>query len=562
MVRVMKREYFLQENGKISSEWFEGIEGVAPLKDNDYIREISKFSFSVPSIDLRKLYMLDLLARIKAGDVDIEKASTALAIIISTSRLHDFCEMVDEIGEACSLIYEGGDSSDILAYVLSEDWGKFLRIRRPHLERIFTILLNLEYEKYPEISQLILKCAAFETGIEIINSINGYIIEDRYIEILEACVGSTGNLIKNAAFMTRRNKVKSCLGMKHDCHSRILDYSLRFSHDAVLQYSIISLALKTFYFDVAKIIRDLKAVKSGAVKYILTTQSAANLSWSDVQLKLADVGVPPYNRSAIYSKNLIDFYREINSLVDPSLSSGPSVCVIMTTYNPRVDLMAESIKSILNQTYKDINLIIIDDFSDLHVYEDMCRMLERFCSRRIQLHRMSKNIGQYACRNYAIKLSGGMDYIAIQDDDDVSHPYRIERQVQILESNLQAVVCMCLQVRFTEDLFYVPDRKNPTIFDPSPASTMFRTDVVQKIGPFADVRSRGDVEFLSRVKASYGSDSVLVVEAPLYLMRADTDTVSSTKDFFFKTQLDVLRSIMGNISEQITLRKLPYALQG
>ena len=108
----------------------------------------------------------------------------------------------------------------------------------------------------------------------------------------------------------------------------------------------------------------------------------------------------------------------------------PLVSVIMSEYNTEERLLENSIRSILNQTYKNIELIIINDGSK----NDLCSIVSKFHDNRIKIIDNVTNKGLVYSLNRAIKLSKGY-YIARMDTDDESYPDRIEVQVDYLEAN-------------------------------------------------------------------------------------------------------------------------------
>lgn len=107
----------------------------------------------------------------------------------------------------------------------------------------------------------------------------------------------------------------------------------------------------------------------------------------------------------------------------------PLVSVIMPNYNG-AKFIEKSINSILNQTYQNFELIIIDDGSS----DNSTKLIESFDSKKIRFYINDENLGVSATRNRAIDLSNGK-YIAFMDSDDISPLNRLEIQVDFLEKN-------------------------------------------------------------------------------------------------------------------------------
>ncbi len=113
----------------------------------------------------------------------------------------------------------------------------------------------------------------------------------------------------------------------------------------------------------------------------------------------------------------------------------PLVTVLMPVFNGE-KYLRDSIESILQQTYKNIEFLIIDDGSS----DDSVRIVQSYDDPRIRLIRNEKNLKLIATLNRGIELANGK-YIARMDCDDISLPRRIEEQVKFLEKNHDYVLC-------------------------------------------------------------------------------------------------------------------------
>ena len=106
----------------------------------------------------------------------------------------------------------------------------------------------------------------------------------------------------------------------------------------------------------------------------------------------------------------------------------PKVSVIIPTYN-RAHLVGRAIQSVLNQTYQDFEIIVVDDGSTDNTEE----VVKSFYDKRIRYIRHKENKGGGAARNTGIKAAHG-EYIAFQDSDDEWFPEKIEKQAKIFEN--------------------------------------------------------------------------------------------------------------------------------
>lgn len=108
--------------------------------------------------------------------------------------------------------------------------------------------------------------------------------------------------------------------------------------------------------------------------------------------------------------------------------------VIMGIYNtPNREMLANSLNSILNQTYNEFELIICDDGSTNGCFEwakEICKD-----DNRVIFISNEKNMGLAYTLNHCLKIAKG-EYIARMDDDDISDLKRFEKQVKFLDSNI------------------------------------------------------------------------------------------------------------------------------
>ena len=105
------------------------------------------------------------------------------------------------------------------------------------------------------------------------------------------------------------------------------------------------------------------------------------------------------------------------------------VSVIVPTYN-RAHMIAEAIDSVLNQTFKDFELIVVDNYSS----DNTESVVKSYNDNRIRYFKNQNNGLVSINRNYGIEKSYG-EYIAFLDDDDLWLPEKLEKQVELLDLN-------------------------------------------------------------------------------------------------------------------------------
>lgn len=113
----------------------------------------------------------------------------------------------------------------------------------------------------------------------------------------------------------------------------------------------------------------------------------------------------------------------------------PIVSVLMPVYNCEA-FIELAVKSILNQSFKEFELLLIDDCSTDATVE----IVSKISDPRIKLIQKTENSGYTNSLNQGLNLAKGI-YIARMDGDDISHPKRFEKQIQFLEQNNDYVLC-------------------------------------------------------------------------------------------------------------------------
>ena len=126
----------------------------------------------------------------------------------------------------------------------------------------------------------------------------------------------------------------------------------------------------------------------------------------------------------------------------------PKVSIIVPTYN-RAHMVTETIDSILAQTFKDFELIVVDNESADNTEE----VIKSYPDQRIRYFKHQNNGVVAVNRNYGIGKAQGQ-YIAFCDDDDLWLPEKLERQVELLDSNkeLGLVYSDCYVIDSSGDL--------------------------------------------------------------------------------------------------------------
>lgn len=134
-------------------------------------------------------------------------------------------------------------------------------------------------------------------------------------------------------------------------------------------------------------------------------------------------------------------------MLNEGIEKMPKVSVIMPVYNSS-QFIAEAIESAINQTYKDLEIIVIDDGSTDSTSAIVGKYVKQY-SGRVRYFYQS-NCGPAAARNRGIKEAGG-EYMAFLDSDDIWLPEKSELQISRLETDPKCGLVHTKRVRIGLD---------------------------------------------------------------------------------------------------------------
>jgi glycosyltransferase involved in cell wall biosynthesis len=214
----------------------------------------------------------------------------------------------------------------------------------------------------------------------------------------------------------------------------------------------------------------------------------------------------------------------------------PLVSIILPVYNAE-KYIAESIHSLLQQTYSNIEIIVLNDGSK----DNSEKVIAGLNDGRIKYYSHA-NIGMAATLNKGLKLASG-DYIARQDADDVSLPDRIKKQIDFLEAQKEIglagtwAAIIDEKGRKTGGVHHHPVKDEELKFDllfDNPfvhSSVMFRKKVVEECGTYNEQLHSlvQDFEYWFRISGKF---KVANIAEELQLYRQNTEGISAaTTDF-------------------------------
>ncbi|UYO73877.1 glycosyltransferase family 2 protein [Halomonas qinghailakensis] len=198
-----------------------------------------------------------------------------------------------------------------------------------------------------------------------------------------------------------------------------------------------------------------------------------------------------------------------NQLVDEGVIFNDLVSIIMPARNC-AKYIKETLLSLTNQSYENIEIIVVDDASDDSTAEEVLKLSKN--DDRIKLYRLNVNMGTYFARSYGVKAAQG-NFITFNDSDDFSHHLRIELHRK-KAADIKSVVTSNY-IRFNPSSG--KEIKTHGKLEHYGFITSFiKKEIFEKIGYF-DLTSRaGDVEFALRLKKFISKEVMSHLQCPTY----------------------------------------------
>ena len=211
-------------------------------------------------------------------------------------------------------------------------------------------------------------------------------------------------------------------------------------------------------------------------------------------------------------------------------NSLPLVSVLMTAYNREL-YIAEAIESVLQSSYTNFELIIVDDVSTDSTISIAKKYSE--IDKRVYVYQNETNLGDYDNRNKAASFAKGMLYKYL-DSDDVIYPYSIEIMVNyylkyphigyIFSDYLNKDHTEPFPIEYTSYQAYKKHFLDTHLFYAGPGGTLIPANVFKEIGGFSGGRHLGDTEMWLKISLKY---SILKIQTSLIWWRIHSNQEAS-----------------------------------
>lgn len=235
-------------------------------------------------------------------------------------------------------------------------------------------------------------------------------------------------------------------------------------------------------------------------------------------ISLTGDGDEPFDRVSASSPKSFEDPQHIQISSDQ-----PLVSVILTAYRPGYLELKTSVQSLLDQSLRNIEILIVDDCSGPE-YSSVFSKIALMDSR-VAVHGMPVNSGTYAARNLGYGKAHGY-FVTGQDDDDWSHPQRLEKQVKFLFDNPDVAGCRVAGIMCSPNLSRL--RLGYQSINSNASSLMLRREHFELAGGFIEMRKAADTEFMRRLERLVGTD-VEDLPEPLSLVRILPDSLSRSE---------------------------------
>jgi glycosyltransferase involved in cell wall biosynthesis len=195
----------------------------------------------------------------------------------------------------------------------------------------------------------------------------------------------------------------------------------------------------------------------------------------------------------------------------------PLVSVLICVYNAE-KFMEKTILSVLRQTYKNIEILVLDNNSEDNTRKILNKIRKK--DKRIHVFHSNKNLGPYGGLNFLLDKVNGI-YIAIADHDDIYHPTKIKKQIDFLEKNKRYLGCGTNLYKYFEKnkTFKYQKIKKIGFFAAHP-SLMFRYNNSLKYN--LNVKYKTDTFFMRHILCKE-QPKIFNIQKPLFLSRVRDD---------------------------------------
>jgi glycosyltransferase involved in cell wall biosynthesis len=234
----------------------------------------------------------------------------------------------------------------------------------------------------------------------------------------------------------------------------------------------------------------------------------------------------------------------------------PLVSVLMTAYN-REKFIGEAIESVLDSSYANFELIIVDDRST----DATVRIAQYYAGKdsRVKVYINETNLGDYPNRNRAASHAGGK-YIKYLDSDDLIYRHGLEALVHFMEIDQEAGMGISYKKNVTHKPFPLVMKPSESLrhhffvegfLDCGPTGTIIRREIFEKTGGFSGKRMIGDLEFALKLAKRH---KVMILPPSLSFWRNHGDqemSIGIANDMYASMTREVLQEQFADLPDNV-----------
>jgi len=223
------------------------------------------------------------------------------------------------------------------------------------------------------------------------------------------------------------------------------------------------------------------------------------------------------------------------------------VSVLMTTYNSE-KYVSETIKSVINQTFKNWEFIIVDDAST----DDTCEIITKFLNteNRIKFFKFDQNKGQSYALNFGLNKCK-YDFVARIDNDDLMVPQRLEKQINFMKKNQKVAIvgsyvnyidCNSLLLKkgktdFLSSEDIIGKIKNNELVGFNHPTVMMKKETILKLGGYREEYwPADDIDLWNRIIENGYRIEIIPDYLTDYRIHSKSVTIYSVKNSFLKAK--------------------------
>lgn len=230
------------------------------------------------------------------------------------------------------------------------------------------------------------------------------------------------------------------------------------------------------------------------------------------------------------------------------------ISVIMPTYN-RENTIKRAIDSVLNQTYRNIELIIVDDYST----DNTEKIISEIKDKRLKYIKLKKNSGACHARNVGLDNAKG-EYIAFQDSDDEWIKDKLDKQIKMLIDNKVDMV-FCSAKHIGKNEIIIPREK---LDEQQIKNRIFKSNFISTQTILATKKCFEHVRFDEKMPRFQDWDliirmleyfSIIHINEPLVNVYIQSDSISKSKDKAIKALEMMLNKYQTELKKFTELQK-------